>query len=158
MLTISIRNTRCAPTMDPLLDLQKETTDFFNFWRAGNVRDWHRADRQREIQDLEFPLPGNVPAYQADREAARLEEFGVNPVTPRGRARAEAGVAAFTDTLNPRRFTFKKLLGWGSFGVAARYDLESSVGTVPVVIKAGLDARSGIAEEKRKYVVSRARA
>lgn len=80
--------------------------------------------------------------------------------SPEREAAADRVAKLLRDDFRPARFKFRKRLGFGGFGAAFLFDMQSEKGeVVPIVVKASISQRRSrskeMQEEKDNFIVSR---
>lgn len=177
MATIPRNRRRPIPRRDSrqeeLDEAKKVTTDYISELRKGFVADWNVSKREDTIRAIVLPKQGGWRGLQDPyvvnsrpprvyRESFRFANNvpsspGLLP--PRAYARLQSAVkSAFRleRDFTPAHVTFRKLLGYGGYGVAALFGLHDSTGKeTRVVVKADLRSttRSTIKAEKNNMTL-----
>ncbi|KAK4132684.1 kinase-like protein [Trichocladium antarcticum] len=131
-------------TDEVIRKFQRELTDYFSFWRAGQGRKYNRQDRHAAAAKIEFPKKGKWPGFPRgqpppSRRLHRIQkvwdEKGPSNKYPAAR-QVNSQMAA---RMQVAGFRFVKILGWGGLGVASLFEaVDPGRGTKKVVCKMDL--------------------
>ncbi|ROV98751.1 hypothetical protein VMCG_06765 [Cytospora schulzeri] len=159
-----------------LRSVQRETTDYFNEWRAGRAGWYDRRRRRDNIARIVHPRagqwPGHVdllgpdswPPVEISRQPYIFSSslgsssgalFVMSMDTRDRLMEANNAVDWIGRRFKPARFRFRKRLGYGGCGVAALFEMVDRRGrAVPVVVKTDLkrDRRDTIRKEKENMI------
>ncbi|KAK4184698.1 hypothetical protein QBC35DRAFT_539458 [Podospora australis] len=155
------------------IEVRRQLADFFTYYREGRPYSWRDRylQRPRPWQNMKIPWPGPWRGYQR-------AEVNLVPYRPREFATTEPQNASQDLNNNPQvrqtiegepqvykseRYTlnFRKVLGWGGFGIATLYSLEDQDGNFlkDVVVKYTMPGthENFYAEKEAHDVFARAR-
>lgn len=154
-----------------LYETKQLYTDYFAELRRGHAASYDPNKRAHIIDNIVHPKHGRFRGMEDPYQSARppdvyrgraifASNVPENPggLGPRARARLQdAYSAAFKLNRNftPAHVTFRKILGYGGFGVAALFGLNDSTGRVnTIVVKADLRPGSitGVKTEKKHMI------
>ncbi len=153
---------------------QQKTTDYFDQYRRGSLKPWEETSKRKDIyRKIRFPKPGRWPGYLPGQGHATgyhyldalpqgWYDYGMKAVEQRDwREVAKQALEAkpFFEKVEPHGMVFKKILGWGGYGLVAlaeyRDELGNKIGNMVVKMNKRPEGRHAMTRERESHSVSR---
>lgn len=156
----------------PLGQQKRTAMDFFSEWRKGNWS-WNRKKRLAIIDNLTHPKPGKWPGlptsriaelrptqYRRDRRMLPPSSTVSDPEMMNDRQadrykQTQKAVETTRTEFRPAKFTFRRILGRGGFGVAVLFEMRDAADRLRhVVVKTDIRGDPSVLRRERENMIA----